>query len=79
MSYERDRCRFLTLDRAEQPHLQDNGIHATSNEKLFLRSLFEALAEHAQAPPAGLPKSIAKVVDNVHVRHPDARAHNRFA
>jgi archaellum biogenesis ATPase FlaH len=44
------------------------GFHATANEKLFLRALFDALAEHGQLPPANLPASIVKVVDHVHVR-----------
>jgi len=44
------------------------GFHATDNEKLFLRALFDAVADHGQAPPAGLPASITKVVDHVHVR-----------
>src|SRR5258705_1581848 len=44
------------------------GFHATANEKLFLRVLFDALADHGQPPPAGLPPSITKVVDHVHVR-----------
>jgi hypothetical protein len=44
------------------------GFHATDNEKLFLRALFDALADHGQPVPAGLPPSITKVVDHVHVR-----------
>jgi len=44
------------------------GFHATDNEKLFLRALFDAVADHGQPPPAGLPASITKVVDHVHVR-----------
>lgn len=44
------------------------GFHATANEKLFLRALFDALGDHGQPPPAGLPASITKVVDHVHVR-----------
>lgn len=44
------------------------GFHATDNEKLFLRAMFDALGDHGQPPPAGLPASITKVVDHVHVR-----------
>ena len=44
------------------------GFHATPTEMLFMRALFDALAEHGQSPPAGLPKSITKVVDSRHVR-----------
>jgi len=44
------------------------GFHATANEKLFLRALFDALVDHGQPPPAGLPASITRVVDHVHVR-----------
>lgn len=51
-----------------QPLNQDNGraqtgFHATATEKLFLQALYEALADHPQPPPAGLPKSIGHVVN----------------
>jgi hypothetical protein len=44
------------------------GFHATTTEMLFMRALFDSLTEHGQPPPAGLPKSIVKVVDSRHVR-----------
>lgn len=44
------------------------GFHATPNEKLFLRALYDAMAEHPMPPPVGLPKSIDKVVELRHVR-----------
>ncbi len=44
------------------------GFHATATEKLFLQALYEALVDHPEPPPAGLPKSIAHVVHYRHVR-----------
>jgi hypothetical protein len=44
------------------------GFHATPTEMLFMRALYDSLAEHPLPPPAGLPKSITKVVDSKHVR-----------
>ncbi len=44
------------------------GFHATPNELLFMRALFDALIEHGQSPPAGLPPSIMKAVDIRYVR-----------
>jgi hypothetical protein len=61
-----------------QPHASSGpkpakvGFHATPTELLFLRSLYDALVDHALPPPAGLPKSIAKVV-----HHKDIRASMR--
>src|SRR5882762_1343460 len=37
------------------------GFHATPTDMLLMRALFDALTEHGQPPPAGLPKSIIKV------------------
>lgn len=45
------------------------GFHATSNEKLFLRALYDAILDHGQEPPVGLPKMITKVVEQRHIRH----------
>lgn len=45
-----------------------SGFHATPNEKLFLRALFDAIIDHGQEPPVGLPKSVIKVVEHQHVR-----------
>jgi AAA domain len=44
------------------------GFHATPNEMLFIRALYDALASHPLPPPAGLPKSITKVTDFKNVR-----------
>lgn len=44
------------------------GFHATATEKLFLRALYDALVDHGQEPPVGLPKSITRVVEQRHVR-----------
>lgn len=44
------------------------GFHATPNEMLLMRALFDSINDYGQAPPAGLPKSITKVVDSRHVR-----------
>lgn len=51
----------------EQKSAYAAGFHASSTEKLLLHSLYEALIDHAQPPPAGLPKEIAKVVNYRHV------------
>jgi hypothetical protein len=44
------------------------GFHATPNEKLFMRALYDALVDHPVPPPVGLPKSIAHAVNSEHVR-----------
>lgn len=44
------------------------GFHATPTEMLFLRSLYDALVDHGVPPPAGLPKSITKVVHHKDIR-----------
>lgn len=44
------------------------GFHATSNEKLFLRALYDAIIDHGLPPPVGLPKSIGSVVEQRHIR-----------
>ncbi len=44
------------------------GFHATSNEMLFMRALYESIVDHALPPPAGLPASVTKVVEQRHVR-----------
>lgn len=44
------------------------GFHATPNELLFMRALYDALVDHAAPPPAGLPAAITKVVEQRHVR-----------
>lgn len=44
------------------------GFHATSTEMLLLRALYDALIDHPSPPPAGLPPSISKVVEQRHVR-----------
>lgn len=51
----------------EQSRAGAVGFHATGPEKLLLHALYEALIDHAQAPPAGLPKEIARVVNYRHV------------
>jgi hypothetical protein len=43
------------------------GFHANASEKQLLHALYEALSEHPQPPPAGLPKEIARVVNYRHV------------
>jgi hypothetical protein len=44
------------------------GFHATPTELLFMRSLYDALVDHGVPPPAGLPKSIGKVVHHKDIR-----------
>jgi hypothetical protein len=44
------------------------GFHATSNEKLFMRALYDSLVDHPVPPPVGLPKSIGHAVNIEHVR-----------
>jgi hypothetical protein len=44
------------------------GFRATPTELLFMRALFDALVDHPSPPPAGLPPSITKVVEQRHVR-----------
>lgn len=44
------------------------GFHATPTEKMFMRALYDAMIDHAVPAPVGLPKSITKVVEQVHVR-----------
>jgi hypothetical protein len=51
------------------------GFHATPAEKQFLHALYEALADHPQSPPAGLPKEIARVVHKSHVAE---KMHSRY-
>lgn len=50
------------------PKAPQVGFHATANEKLFLRALYDALVDHGLPPPVGLPKSVVKVVEQRHVR-----------
>ena len=47
---------------------QTIGFHANPNEMLFMRALYESIVDHAVPPPAGLPVSITKVVEQRHVR-----------
>ena len=44
------------------------GYNATSNERLFMHALFDAINEYGIKPPFPLPAAIAKVVDAAHVR-----------
>ena len=45
------------------------GYNASSNERLLMHALFDALAEYGISPPfTGLPATIVKVVDAAHVR-----------
>jgi hypothetical protein len=44
------------------------GFHANPTEMLFLRALFDAMVDHGEPPPAGLPKTITQVVSMRHVR-----------
>lgn len=44
------------------------GFHATPNEMLFMRSLYDALLDKPLPPPAGLPLSIAKVAHHKDIR-----------
>jgi AAA domain-containing protein/DnaB helicase-like protein len=44
------------------------GFHATPTELLLLRALYDAVADHGQPAPAGLPASITKVVEQRYVR-----------
>jgi hypothetical protein len=44
------------------------GFHATPTERQFMQALFEALVDHGQPAPAGLPLSIGKVVKCSYVR-----------
>jgi hypothetical protein len=50
------------------PRTAATGFHATPTERMFMRALYDALVDHAVAPPVGLPKSITKVVEQIHVR-----------
>lgn len=50
------------------PRATTAGFHATANERLFLRALYDALLDHGLPPPAALPRSIVKVVEQRHVR-----------
>jgi len=50
------------------PRAAATGFHATPTEKMFMRALYDALVDHAVPPPVGLPKAIAKVVEQIHVR-----------
>ena len=44
------------------------GFHATPTELLLLRALYDAIGDHPLPPPAGLPASITKVVEQRYVR-----------
>lgn len=44
------------------------GFHATPTEMLFMRSLYDAMVDKPLPPPAGLPKSITKVVHHKDIR-----------
>ncbi len=44
------------------------GFRLTSTERQFMQALLDAIVDHGQPAPAGLPQSITKVVNCSHVR-----------
>lgn len=63
---EETSCAAVPYDASESH--ERNGYQATSNERLLMHALYDALAEYGVPPPFPLPASISKVVDFNYVR-----------
>ncbi|WP_441268829.1 AAA family ATPase [Bradyrhizobium sp. 215_C5_N1_1] len=63
---EETSCAAVAFDASNKE--ERGGYQATSNQRLLMHALYDALAEHGVPPPFPLPASIGKVVNFAYVR-----------